>query len=79
MSYIYDPEGILDAHNFVYLTIGSLVTFGPVTNTGNNRPIGIIIDAQYSKYVAGECMFIVYSDGMIIETKFVYPITEEIE
>ena len=79
MSYIYDPEGVLNNEQFVYLTLGTLVYFGPVTNTGNNRPIGIIIDVAYSKYVAGECMFTVFSRGDLIETKFVYPVAEEIK
>lgn len=78
MSYIYDPEGVLDAYNFVYLTIGSLVYYGPVTNVGKERHIGIIIDARYSDIVAGECMFQVYADGHIIETAIVYPVAEEV-
>lgn len=78
MSYIYDPENVLDAYNFVYLTIGSLVYYGPVTNVGKERHIGIIIDAHYSDVVAGECIFKVYADGSIIETAIVYPVAEEV-
>jgi len=78
VSYIYDPTGILGDCNSPYLTIGSLVYYGPVTNVGKERKIGIIIDARYSNLVAGECMFYVFADGIIIETVMVYPVTGEI-
>lgn len=78
MSYIYDPSGVLDAHDSPYITMGSLVYYGPVTNVGKERKIGIIIDARYSNLIAGECMFYVYADGVIIETAMVYLITGEI-
>lgn len=78
MSYIYDPNGVLRDYNSQHLTIGSLVYYGPVTNVGKERKIGIIIDAHYSNLVAGECMFYVFADGTIIETVMVYPVTGEI-
>ena len=75
MSYIYDPEGIL-GQEYEYLTIGSLVYYGSVTNAGNNRRVGIIIDAKYSNIVSGEVLFSIYSEGSIIETIMVYPVGE---
>jgi|TARA_R110001592_G_scaffold58770_1_gene177830 hypothetical protein len=78
MSYIHDPNGVLGAQSFPYLTIGSLVYYGPVTNAGKNGKVGIIIDVHYSNLVAGDCMFYIYAEGAVIETAMVYPFPGEI-
>ena len=72
MSYIYDPEGVLNHQYPEILGIGSLVHYGSVIKHGNNSNIGIIIDMKQIDF--NSCLFYVYTDGRIIETALVYPL-----
>ena len=72
MSYIYDPEGVLNQYYPEIIGIGSLVCYGSVIKRGNNSNIGIIIDMKQIDF--NSCLFYVYTDGRIIETALVYPL-----